>query len=293
MAARKEHKQVLIQDTHKTALGWLLMAGLGEYINMPRMPRRSLNYFAGVLVMHGKARFESGSGVKTDVLPGDLMLIFPNVTYNYIVPKATVWSEFWFLFDGPVFHLWLQNGLLSPSQPVFRLGAVNFWRKRLNAITGPLTGSPHDQSLARVVMLQQFLADAIAHRKQDPAAAQDQAWVQEAMRLLDPDTTHAPSRSNPQDLDWHALARTLGLGYEGFRKRFARLTGSSPGQYRTQRIMEKAQRLLIVGNSVADAARGSGFSDPFYFSRQFKKHVGVSPSEYRLGFSSSGLSNVN
>jgi AraC-like DNA-binding protein len=285
MASRKEHKEILIQDTHKTALGWLLMAGLGEYVNMPRMPRRSLTYFAGVLVMHGSARFESGTGIKTDVQPGDLMLIFPNVTYNYHTPKGSLWSEFWFLFDGPLFHLWLQSGLISTSQPVLRLGSVNFWRKRLHAITGPLTGSPHDQSLTRIIMLQQFLADAIAHRKQDPAAAQDQLWVQEAMRLLDPETTPASPRTNPTDIDWQSLARTLGLGYEGFRKRFARLTGLSPGQYRTQRIMENAQRLLLRGLSVADAAHAAGFADPFYFSRQFKKHVGVSPTEYRHGFS--------
>ncbi len=279
MVVRKENKFTLIQDTPKTPLGWLLMAGIGEYVHMPPLPNRALTYFAGVLVMHGKARFETGAGIKADVFPGDLMLIFPNVTYNYCTPKGSTWSELWFLFDGPVFHLWQQSGLLSPAEPVFRLGAVDFWRKRLLTISGPLTGSPYDQSLTRVIMLQSLLADAIALRKQDPEQAQDQAWVQEAKRLIDPDTT-------AHDPDWQAIAKKLDMGYEGFRKRFARLTGASPGQYRIHRVMEKAQRLLILGHSVADAARGAGFDDPFYFSRQFKKHVGVSPSEYQHGFTS-------
>ena len=40
--------------------------------------------------------------------------------------------------------------------------------------------------------------------------------------------------------------------------------------------------MLRVGNhSIAEIAEKVGYQDHFYFSRVFKKHVGMSPSKYR------------
>jgi AraC-like DNA-binding protein len=42
--------------------------------------------------------------------------------------------------------------------------------------------------------------------------------------------------------------------------------------------------LLQRGNhNVAEAARAVGYEDPFYFSRLFKKHIGVTPSSCMHG----------
>lgn len=63
---------------------------------------------------------------------------------------------------------------------------------------------------------------------------------------------------------------------------FKAWAGVSPVQYR-QNICINAARSMLQNSSltVAEIAAATGFDDPYYFSRVFKKMVGVSPREYR------------
>jgi len=53
-------------------------------------------------------------------------------------------------------------------------------------------------------------------------------------------------------------------------------------EYVQSRRMEMAKRLLInTDRSVSQVASLTGFADPFYFSRLFRKTQGCSPARYR------------
>ena len=53
-------------------------------------------------------------------------------------------------------------------------------------------------------------------------------------------------------------------------------------EYLTAVRIEAAKQLLTCGNSrMSDIAFDVGYQDSHYFSYLFKKHVGVSPREYR------------
>jgi AraC-like DNA-binding protein len=47
--------------------------------------------------------------------------------------------------------------------------------------------------------------------------------------------------------------------------------------------MERAKLLLQEQLTIEQVASSVGFTDALYFSKQFKKWSGSSPSEYRLG----------
>jgi AraC family transcriptional activator of pobA len=60
------------------------------------------------------------------------------------------------------------------------------------------------------------------------------------------------------------------------------VTGHSTKELVTDRVMIEAVRLLrYTDRTVGEVAYLTGFSDPLYFSRAFKRHVGVPPSAYR------------
>ncbi len=74
------------------------------------------------------------------------------------------------------------------------------------------------------------------------------------------------------------------LNERTFSARFRRMTGKSFHEYQTDKKMELAYDALRTGrNSVKDTALRYGFTDPYYFSRLFRKKFRVSPSEIRRG----------
>lgn len=78
------------------------------------------------------------------------------------------------------------------------------------------------------------------------------------------------------------LADHVGLSRTLFYNKIRTITGLSPVDfYRKYHIERAAQMLRNEGLSVSEACYRTGFSDPKYFSKVFKKFIGQSPSEYR------------
>ena len=77
------------------------------------------------------------------------------------------------------------------------------------------------------------------------------------------------------------LAKLCNVSEVYFRKVFSTVFGLSPIKYINDLKIARAKELLLTQMySVAEVSEMSGFSDISYFSREFKKAVGVSPSEY-------------
>lgn len=69
-----------------------------------------------------------------------------------------------------------------------------------------------------------------------------------------------------------------------FSKIFKEETGENFIEYVTAVRMEKAKELLLSSSlSMKEICAQVGYSDPNYFSRTFKKNVGVTPTEYKEG----------
>ena len=82
--------------------------------------------------------------------------------------------------------------------------------------------------------------------------------------------------------------KKLPLNYDYVRKLFQKETGATPRAYLENSRMELAANLLSSGvtnkysnYSVSQVAEACGYAEPLYFSRVFKKHFGVAPSEYK------------
>ena len=81
-----------------------------------------------------------------------------------------------------------------------------------------------------------------------------------------------------------SLARLEGVSCTLLRSMFRQHTGVSPNEYLiTQRISAACRLLSQTDKSVSAVAADVGYHDPYYFSRIFKKKVGVTPLRYRAG----------
>lgn len=77
-----------------------------------------------------------------------------------------------------------------------------------------------------------------------------------------------------------ALADQMGLTRDQLSKRFRKDFGEPLKHYVSRMLTRRASRLLLSGCNVKSTASNLGFSSEFYFSRFFKKHMGMTPSDF-------------
>ena len=78
------------------------------------------------------------------------------------------------------------------------------------------------------------------------------------------------------------LAKMYEMSEGHFIRSFKQYTGMSPNTFRISKRLEIATDMLTSTKmTIEQIAQASGYADPLYFSRIFKKHIGISPKEYR------------
>lgn len=81
------------------------------------------------------------------------------------------------------------------------------------------------------------------------------------------------------------LAKNAGFSYSYFSHLFKKETGKTLTEYIQMVRIETAKKLLVEKErSVSEVAELVGYSDIKFFTKQFKKALGVSPNEYRKMF---------
>ncbi len=65
---------------------------------------------------------------------------------------------------------------------------------------------------------------------------------------------------------------------------FRKTYGMTPVAYRNMLRLNRAKQLLADGFTIEETAAQTGFRDPVYFSKTFKKRIGTTPGEYRKRF---------
>ena len=78
------------------------------------------------------------------------------------------------------------------------------------------------------------------------------------------------------------LAKKSGYSKSRFSHIFSENTGTTPIKYQNNiRLKISCEMLSSTSNPITDIAFSSGFNDPLYFSRLFKKTYNVTPSKFR------------
>jgi two-component system response regulator YesN len=86
-----------------------------------------------------------------------------------------------------------------------------------------------------------------------------------------------------KDISLDSVSREIDMSSYYFSKLFKNVTGENFIEYVTRIRVETAKKLLTESKcSVKEICIETGYSDPNYFCRIFKKYVGTTPTEFRL-----------
>jgi AraC-like DNA-binding protein len=218
----------------------------------------------------GWCRLPSG---RHEVGPGEALVVPAGVAHEYGAARSDPWTIWWLHLAGLDVGELVGAVLPDPSRPVVPVPDVY---QAVSLIDDVLGRMERDDSLpsrlAAAGAAWHLLASLAAGHTGAPAGRADA--VRQAQQYL---REHVGARVSVADLA--ALAR---LSPSHFAALFRRATGMGVLQYQTRLRMSRARELLdTTDRPIAEIGRDLGYPDPFYFSRQFGKVHGVSPSAYR------------
>lgn len=135
LAVRQTSLQLRQPGPH--ALGRITMAGfLKNHTTAPLDRPRVLGQYATVYIVDGTGTYADANGCQRAIRPGDLILVFPELAHTYGSRDPRGWTEFFLVFEGPVFDLWRQRGLLNSRQPVWHLEPIPYWLSKFESVLG-------------------------------------------------------------------------------------------------------------------------------------------------------------
>lgn len=271
---------ITFNDGIGCALGQVIVAGIVRDSPglAPPKPSRVLNHYGLVYITDGGGHFTDASGFRHQIIPGDLLFLFPQVGHTYGPGPTDFWNEIFVIFEGPLFDLWRDKELISAQRPVLHLEPIDYWFNRFKETIWAVPQSGSEYALVRLARLQQLLADILVYEQQHGLSQIDHEWLSQAKTLI-------KSRLHTKP-DYEQIAAALGMSYDGFRKRFSKEAGVSPARYHTLRRIDRACELLLKDplTPLKEIALQLGFVDEYHLSKRFKQVIGVSPTGFRSLF---------
>lgn len=207
--------------------------------------------------------------------PGELILMPEGVQQSYACISERPFLKYWCHFSAKVGEL----NLFRILEPVHVCVPEN--SAAVQAVFRELTRSARSDAvyaplLARSKLMELF-AQYLMNLKLDELSCKKLGAARKLTAVLDYIAEHIE-----QNITVHQLAEIAHMHPNYFMRLFKQQLGIPPIQYITRHKIDKAKELLVTTPaSVSEIAVQLGFGDLFHFSRQFKKHAGLTPTEFR------------
>lgn len=206
---------------------------------------------------------------------GDVVVLPAGMAHHYWSDHDRPWTVYWVHFGGELADA-MSQWLLSKGGPVQRLGLNARLLALFDAQFGLRRESSNWDAAVHSAHQLQFLLSHIAQMLGQAAVGSGRLDLARIKGLM---LEHIEGQLNLAQ-----LAADAALSKYHFAKLFRIQTGQSPIHYFIELKMQQAcYRLDTSRASIKQVALSLGYEDAYYFSRLFKKIMGVSPGRYRAG----------
>lgn len=210
-------------------------------------------------------------------LMADHFFIIPaGLSHAYHSDEQNPWSIYWIHFSGAKSGLFTRMSCLSVPIERSKTSRINDRMDLFSEIFRNLDRGFSIETLEYINLCLAHLLASFTHQNQFgmvKLAGENDPITQSINFMLENLT---------KKLKLGDIAAETGLSSSHYSRLFLNRTGHPPIDYFIQLKIQRACRLLDnSGWLMADVARETGFDDQFYFSRVFRKVMGMSPAKYR------------
>jgi AraC family transcriptional regulator of arabinose operon len=213
---------------------------------------------------------------KSEVGPNQFFILPQNVEHAYGSTEDNPWSIYWIHFGGESLPQFNELQAVQKHFKPFYIKSsgeiISMFSRMYKALE---LGYSTDNLIFANLCLPHFLSLFIYNAKHTTVSPNDKLDVVDSAILYMQE--HINENISLRDLSSH-----YNYSASRFSSLFKQKTGYAPIDYFIQMKMQKAsQQLDFSSSSVKDIALSMGFDDPYYFSKRFRKIIGLSPKQYR------------
>ncbi|MGV0911483.1 helix-turn-helix domain-containing protein [Martelella sp. FOR1707] len=217
----------------------------------------------------GNLRFENQT---YRIRPGETMLTLIPHNHRYWLEEGGMWEFFWISLNGEE-AMRIQRAVLATTGPVLKLKeeTVNQLADCLGRLISSETDTPARASAVAYEVTMLLYDDVFGVHTMPPVESR-------AMQRV----THYIDANLEKPLPVDRLAEISGFSRAHFSRLFAQSEGMPPAEYVLLRRLKQSTRLLASGDhTIKEVAGMSGFADPNYYAKVFRRYFRVSPTEFR------------
>lgn len=226
-----------------------------------------------IYCISGEGWFES-QGQRWKIQAGDMLFVLANEPHAYASREDDLWEIQWVHFNGHRAAAFLALISVTPNSPVVHVGHQFKLVAQFNEI---LVLCQLGYSLFILIQIGGMFRQILSR------VALDLSFAPSNQKGLDVEKTIQLMQERiSTNLSVSELATAVNLSESHFSRQFHSKTGYSPLDYFIRLKMQRAcDRLYATDLPIQEIGRSLGYSDPYYFSRLFKKTIGVSPRQFR------------
>jgi AraC-like DNA-binding protein len=204
-----------------------------------------------------------------------MLIIQPGIWHRYKPDIDTGWTENYVGFNGFIAEHMFTNPQLAAAKPIVSIGSREEFIDTYYKIHRYVWDEKPGFQQVSAGMVMKLLGYLISAEKQiNFSESRIEKIIQKACFMI---------RENVEkEIDFKHYAECNNIAYSYFRRMFKIYTGLPPVQYHLDlKIIRSKEMLLSTDKIIKEICYELGFESEYYFSRLFKKKIGISPSKIR------------
>lgn len=218
----------------------------------------------------GNLRYESRTH---RVRQGETLLVLVPHNHRYWLEDGGRWEFFWISMNGEE-ALRIHRAILAVTGPVLKLQPHTI-EQLADCSLRLIGGEGETPGRASAIAYEAAMALYDDIFGSHPLLSREYRAMQHVIDYIDANLE--------QPLPVETLAKVSGLSRAHFSRVFAAGEGMPPAEFVLRKRLQRATKLLTTTArlSVKEVAVMTGFDDPNYFAKVFRRRFGASPTEFR------------